>query len=58
MSPVVPGVECEEDVVLADVQSDPQLRPVLAVLGEDEAVGREGEAPLVALWKAAELAKM
>ena len=54
MSAVVPGVEGEEDVVLTDVEPDPQLRPQLAVLGEDESVGREREANVVALWKVAE----
>ena len=55
VSPVVPGVQSEEDVVLTDVEPDPQLRPELAVLGEDESVGREGEANVVALTKVTEL---
>ena len=55
MSPVVPGVQSEEDVVLTDVEPDPQLRPELPVLGEDESVGREGEANVVALTKVTEL---
>ena len=51
MSPsaVVPGVKGEEDVVLTDVEPDPQLRPEPPVLGEDEPVGGQGEADVVAL---------
>ena len=41
MSTVGSGVQSEEDVVLTDVEPDPQLRPELAVLGEDESVGRQ-----------------
>ena len=46
---VVPGVECEEDVVLADVEPDPELRPEPPVLGQDQPVRRQREANVVAL---------